>query len=163
MTQFQVKSSRLDLTWSSSQGCQTWLENYKTITDLILTWPGSHWLDFIFLPYKLTQFQIYNEVLLKKKEKIPQIMKLINFSLSFGFRLDLTWSNILAFWLDLTWLDILFIIKRLDLTWTFLVWLWLDLTWLEFFWCGYDLTWLELKKPDLTTPRIGSCGRGSII
>ena len=135
----QVKSTWLDLKFKSGMPDLTWLD--LKITKQLLTW---FWLDLeltgftlFFLPYKLTPFQIYNEVLLKKKEKIPQIMQLINFSLSFGFRLDLTWSNILAFWLDLTW----YFIYNQE-------------TWLEHFWYGYDLTWLELKKNDLTTPSI---------
>ena len=130
-------SSQVKSTWLEVQVRDAWLD--LKITKQLLTW---FWLDLeltdftlFFLPYKLTPFQIYNEVLLKKK-KIPQIMQLINFSLSFGFQLYLTWSNILAFWLDLTW----YFIHNQE-------------TWLENFWCGYDLTWLELKKPDLTTPR----------
>ena len=54
---------------SKSSGCQlyrdAWLD--LKITKQLLTW---FWLDFIFLPYRLTPFQITNEVLLKKKEKM---------------------------------------------------------------------------------------------
>ena len=124
MTQNQVKSSQVDLTWLEVQVRDfwldlTWLENWKggqrLDFDLNLRWHGVYhsestrgWGHGV---------QGGDRMYIYGRNPSPS-----SDNFSFGYWLDLTWSRFLTFRLDLTWLDIFLKIHRLDLAWQ-LIWL----------------------------------------